>query len=47
MYLVDTNVISARVPARPVPLSLTEWMDTHFDWARRKIEKQPNEAQTI
>jgi toxin FitB len=29
MYLVDTNVISARLPARPVPLSLTEWMDTH------------------
>jgi hypothetical protein len=39
MYLVDTNVISARVPARPVPLSLTEWMDTHFDWYRRKIRK--------
>jgi predicted nucleic acid-binding protein len=30
MYLVDTNVISARVAARPVvPLSLTEWMDRH------------------
>jgi predicted nucleic acid-binding protein len=29
MYLIDTNVISARGPARPVPLSLTEWMDTH------------------
>jgi hypothetical protein len=29
MYLVDTNVISARGPARPVPLALTEWMDTH------------------
>ena len=29
MYLVDTNVISARGPTRPAPLSLTEWMDTH------------------
>src|SRR5450755_3769662 len=39
MYLVDTNVISARVPARPVPLSRSEWMDTHFDWYLRKIRK--------
>jgi toxin FitB len=29
MYLVDTNVISARAPARPVPHPLTGWMDTH------------------
>ena len=29
MYLVDTNVISAAAPDRPVPPSLTEWMDTH------------------
>jgi predicted nucleic acid-binding protein len=29
MYLVDTNVISAAAPARPVPPSLIEWMNTH------------------
>lgn len=29
MYLVDTNVISARAPTRPVPPLLMEWMDTH------------------
>lgn len=29
MYLVDTNVISAAAPARPVPPSLIEWMDAH------------------
>jgi hypothetical protein len=39
MYLVDTNVISARGPVRPVSLSLTEWMDTHFDGYLRKIRK--------
>ncbi|MBR1190695.1 type II toxin-antitoxin system VapC family toxin [Bradyrhizobium sp. AUGA SZCCT0160] len=29
MYLVDTNVISAAAPSRPVPLTLVEWMDAH------------------
>jgi predicted nucleic acid-binding protein len=29
VYLVDTNVISATVPARPVPPALVEWMDVH------------------
>ena len=29
MYLVDTNVISAAAPARPVSTALIEWMDTH------------------
>jgi len=29
VYLVDTNVISAAAPARPVPPSLIEWMDAH------------------
>jgi len=29
MYLVDTNVISAAAPSRPVPSALVEWMDTH------------------
>lgn len=29
MYLVDTNVISAAAPFRPVPAALVEWMDTH------------------
>jgi predicted nucleic acid-binding protein len=29
MYLVDTNVISAAAPARPVSAALVEWMDTH------------------
>lgn len=27
MYLVDTNVISAVSPTRPVPAALVEWMD--------------------
>ena len=29
MYLVDTNVISARAPARLTQPSLAEWMDAH------------------
>lgn len=29
MYLVDTNVISAAAPSRPVSGALVEWMDTH------------------
>jgi hypothetical protein len=29
VYLVDTNVISAAAPARPVPSALVDWMDTH------------------
>ena len=29
MYLVDTNVISAAAPSRPVAPALIEWMDTH------------------
>jgi predicted nucleic acid-binding protein len=29
MYLVDTNVISATVPSRPVPPALVEWIDMH------------------
>jgi predicted nucleic acid-binding protein len=29
MYLVDTNVISAAAPARPVAPALIEWMDAH------------------
>jgi predicted nucleic acid-binding protein len=29
MYLVDTNVISAAAPSRPVAQALVEWMDTH------------------
>lgn len=29
MYLVDTNVLSAAAPSRPVPAALVEWMDTH------------------
>jgi toxin FitB len=29
VYLVDTNVISAATPSRPVPPALVEWMDTH------------------
>jgi predicted nucleic acid-binding protein len=29
VYLVDTNVISAAAPARPVPSALVEWMDAH------------------
>lgn len=27
MYLVDTNVISAAAPSRPVPSALVDWMD--------------------
>jgi predicted nucleic acid-binding protein len=29
VYLVDTNVISAAAPSRPVSTALIEWMDTH------------------
>ncbi len=29
MYLIDTNVISAAAPSRPVSLGLVEWMDAH------------------
>ncbi|MBA4033482.1 MAG: VapC toxin family PIN domain ribonuclease [Bradyrhizobium sp.] len=29
MYLIDTNVISAAVPTRPVPAELVRWMDAH------------------
>jgi predicted nucleic acid-binding protein len=29
VYLVDTNVISAAAPSRPVPSALVEWLDTH------------------
>jgi predicted nucleic acid-binding protein len=29
MYLVDTNVISAAAPSRPVPPALVDWMDLH------------------
>jgi hypothetical protein len=31
MYLVDTNVISATAPSRPVPTVLADWMDLHSD----------------
>lgn len=31
MYLVDTNVISAVSPNRPVPAALVEWMDAQSD----------------
>lgn len=31
MYLVDTNVVSAAAPSRPVPSVLVEWMDAHSD----------------
>jgi toxin FitB len=31
MYLVDTNVISAAAPSRPVPSALVEWIDVHSD----------------
>jgi predicted nucleic acid-binding protein len=31
MYLVDTNVISAAAPGRPVPSALVKWMDAHSD----------------
>jgi toxin FitB len=29
VYLVDTNVISAVAPSRPVPPALVEWMELH------------------
>jgi toxin FitB len=29
VYLVDTNIISAASPARPIPSALVEWMDAH------------------
>jgi toxin FitB len=29
VYLVDTNVLSAAAPSRPVPPALLEWMDRH------------------
>jgi predicted nucleic acid-binding protein len=29
VYLVDTNVISAAAPARPVSRALVEWMEAH------------------
>ena len=29
MYLVDTNVISAAAPSRPVSPALVEWLDAH------------------
>ena len=29
MYLVDTNVISASSPSRPVSPEFLEWMDAH------------------
>jgi toxin FitB len=29
VYLVDTNVISAAAPSRPIPLALVDWMDLH------------------
>jgi predicted nucleic acid-binding protein len=29
VYLVDTNVLSAAAPSRPLPSALVEWMDTH------------------
>jgi toxin FitB len=29
VYLVDTNIIFAAAPARPVPSTLVEWMDVH------------------
>jgi toxin FitB len=29
MYLVDTNVISAAAPSRPIPRALIDWMDSH------------------
>jgi predicted nucleic acid-binding protein len=31
VYLVDTNVISARAPARPPVTELASWMDAHSD----------------
>lgn len=29
MYLVDTNIISAMAPSRPVPLAPVEWLDAY------------------
>src|SRR5258708_10586503 len=29
VYLVDTNIIAAAAPSRPVPHALVEWMDMH------------------
>jgi len=29
VYLIDTNVISAAAPSRPVPLAFAEWIDAH------------------
>ena len=29
MHLVDTNVISAAAPSRPIPPVFVEWMDSH------------------
>jgi predicted nucleic acid-binding protein len=29
VYLVDTNIISAAAPSRPVPPALVEWLDAH------------------
>jgi toxin FitB len=29
VYLVDTNVISAAAPSRPIPRALIDWMDSH------------------
>jgi predicted nucleic acid-binding protein len=29
VYLVDTNVISAAAPSRPIPQILIDWMDLH------------------
>jgi predicted nucleic acid-binding protein len=29
VYLIDTNIISAAAPSRPVPPALVEWMDAH------------------
>jgi toxin FitB len=31
VYLVDTNVISAAAPSRPLPTTLVTWMDAHSD----------------
>ncbi|MCA7118400.1 MAG: type II toxin-antitoxin system VapC family toxin [Acidibrevibacterium sp.] len=31
MYLVDTNVISERAPARVAPAEMTAWMDAHSE----------------
>jgi predicted nucleic acid-binding protein len=29
VYLIDTNIISAAAPSRPVPPALVEWLDAH------------------